>query len=1043
MSYIFGYTFKVMNRRKQRMLLSGLAIALGISLVVQSQVLNDTFIDTYLGVFAESLGETDLIVSPKAGTSLYIDQDVYDTIVAANVNLDFKGIIPKISHFTTVYFADKGQIEQGVHLEAIGTEYNAQDQRDFWEELTNEDGETIDITELTATQAIISKDLSEDLEVEVDDEVLLTLFNETGEPIFHNVTITHIFKDKGYGKLKINPADPRKVIMNLQEVQPLINVSLSKPISNIYIGIKEHNGGFLGWDLTDDKVEAIEDVFEAEYGEDNQLGIQAIREGMREELTAGIGEFTDILTIFGFVVILTGLLLITNIQLMNLEEREQQIGLMRAIGSKKREVLISYGMETVILGILGGILGVIVGLCVALVMNQIFLGLFASLGAAEAGFFEPLSAILDNPSIIIIALVSALVVALATGMAPALRARGASVIEILRATKSTTFVVKKKPLWPIITGLIVLMVASAILVPLILDGKPFFTPEGYRSVEEEMTSNFMGIFLLGLAIILISFWFDDPRLGASLGGLVLVGLVLFGFQIAVDWVEEAEGGIAGLMVCLISGVTGITVLIGVNLDIITDWLRRFLGLFRSTRSIGLIASRYMNSHKSRAVLTFATFAVILSINFFMGSFAATMQYGSEDASKDRMAGVPLLVESQAPIDYNTFNYTQELLTNFPEKEQIEKIYPMVVANDLAYKGEMGVSEKDWYFIKMVEINPTTFQNPDTNEPIYPFIFDDIIEGPYDTMNFLERLKDRDKAIEEAIGFWKAFLGEERIRKDTMSPVKPGESGYDTALPMFIGNDNYADVGIEVGTIFSFHDSTGTGYIEMVFAAQVAFFPSFEYAPTAALVTDETASKLGGFQLVTGYSEFLIEPTGDWDDKYDYDRNNDLADAIEEYSNKDLTDRTGQLYGITALNMWDAVKLELDQTIAIFTFLNIFVSIGLIVGVIGLLVVSFRSVSERKREIGMLRSIGFNRGSIAFAVLLELMFLGILGFIVGFIVGNYAAWAFSGIMGMNHVIDWIQVILFGVLILGSVFLAAFIPGWRGSKIPPSEALRYTG
>ncbi|MHA2347471.1 MAG: ABC transporter permease, partial [Candidatus Hodarchaeales archaeon] len=152
---------------------------------------------------------------------------------------------------------------------------------------------------------------------------------------------------------------------------------------------------------------------------------------------------------------------------------------------------------------------------------------------------------------------------------------------------------------------------------------------------------------------------------------------------------------------------------------------------------------------------------------------------------------------------------------------------------------------------------------------------------------------------------------------------------------------------------------------------------------------------------------------------------------------------GSFYGITSHHLWDVFYNSYSANASALNFLQTFIASGLIIGVIGLLVVSHRSVKERKREIGMLRSVGFSKKAVSLAVLLELLFLGILGYLVGFLTGNYLAWVFADIVNWKLAIPWTQVSLYGVFIMGSVMLAALIPGWLAARIPPSEALRYHG
>jgi ABC-type antimicrobial peptide transport system permease subunit len=233
---------------------------------------------------------------------------------------------------------------------------------------------------------------------------------------------------------------------------------------------------------------------------------------------------------------------------------------------------------------------------------------------------------------------------------------------------------------------------------------------------------------------------------------------------------------------------------------------------------------------------------------------------------------------------------------------------------------------------------------------------------------------------------------------------------------------------------------------MIYAGRLSYFPSCNLRinefPSGIIVSSEIASQLS--LLGYGIKEFLIETMHG----YDYEKNEELTSQIEEFSNKKgenslLTLSKGTFYGMTAHYLWD-VEYHMNATNAsALSFLQIFISTGLIIGVIGLLVVSHRCVKERKQEIGMLRSVGFSKKSVSLAILLELLFLGALGFIVGFLTGNYLAWVFADLVNWKLIIPWAQVGSYGAFIMGSVFLAALIPGWLAARIPPSEALRYHG
>ena len=67
------------------------------------------------------------------------------------------------------------------------------------------------------------------------------------------------------------------------------------------------------------------------------------------------------------------------------------------------------------------------------------------------------------------------------------------------------------------------------------------------------------------------------------------------------------------------------------------------------------------------------------------------------------------------------------------------------------------------------------------------------------------------------------------------------------------------------------------------------------------------------------------------------------------------------------------------------------SIALLVGVLGIMNTMGFNLSERKREIGILKSIGFNKKQILISCTLEAGLLGLIGSLIGVILGVLAIW----------------------------------------------------
>ncbi|MFX0208452.1 MAG: ABC transporter permease, partial [Candidatus Hodarchaeota archaeon] len=222
-----------------------------------------------------------------------------------------------------------------------------------------------------------------------------------------------------------------------------------------------------------------------------------------------------------------------------------------------------------------------------------------------------------------------------------------------------------------------------------------------------------------------------------------------------------------------------------------------------------------------------------------------------------------------------------------------------------------------------------------------------------------------------------------------------------------------------------------------------FFVSSEIASNLAAFTQ---NKLNGTENAFIFkTDYKLHPD---DNEYD---NDDLASDIESWSNKPNDGfRTiyanGRMHGIQVIQVWDIYEIQLEGMYRFFQFIQLFTGMGFIVGVLGLLVVAIRSVTERKREIGMMRSIGFTRFKVVLAVLIELITMGLIGLIIGLINGSLLGWALVDINSggeATFLIPWHIILLYTIVTLGAAFLAAIIPGWRAQRIPPSEALRYTG
>lgn len=117
------------------------------------------------------------------------------------------------------------------------------------------------------------------------------------------------------------------------------------------------------------------------------------------------------------------------------------------------------------------------------------------------------------------------------------------------------------------------------------------------------------------------------------------------------------------------------------------------------------------------------------------------------------------------------------------------------------------------------------------------------------------------------------------------------------------------------------------------------------------------------------------------------------------------------------------------------------AISLVVGGIGIMNIMLVTVTERTKEIGLLKAIGAKRKDILTQFLIESIVLTLTGGLIGIIVGESLAFLISTILSIPFVFQ-ISSILMAVgvsTVVGIVF--GLYPAQRAAKLSPIDALRY--
>ena len=384
--------YRNVKYRKLRSFLTISGILIGIAAIISLITISQGF-GNFVNEQLESIGTTRLFVLPKlSGFDFSAEGLTEEDVNTINNVVGVDWVNPYLINSDEIIFGkEKGFIQQIMGMQTV-------DMKERLETFNTKLEKGRYLIEGEENSIIIGNKLSHDF---FDREILVNNQIEIKEKKFK---VIGIFEEIG------NPDDDNMILMSIDDARELFN----KPDEVNFIEVKIEEGTDL-----DEISQRISDKLET--SRDNDFFTVLTPKQQAEQLGSLLSIIQLVLGSIAAISLIVGSIGITNSMFTSVLERTRDIGTMKSIGAKNKDILLMFLFESASIGLIGGILGAALGSFVAIFVGDL---------AANTGY--DLLKIVIEPGLLALGVFIAIFVSCVSGFIPAYKAAKLKPVEALR-----------------------------------------------------------------------------------------------------------------------------------------------------------------------------------------------------------------------------------------------------------------------------------------------------------------------------------------------------------------------------------------------------------------------------------------------------------------------------------------------------------------------------------------------------------------------------------------------------------------------------------
>jgi putative ABC transport system permease protein len=384
---------------KVRLLLTVIAIVLGVSFMAGTYVLTDTMTRAFDELIDTGYSSIDVLVRSENSFSAQTSSLEERESMPASV-LEDVAAVPGVAHAVGDVLG-YAQIVDPATGEVIGT-FGPPTAASAWNDLNGFTLEPGGSPPEGSDQVVIDSGTAVSHDIQVGDRVQIVFEGPPGE---FDVVGVASYGDGG------SLFGATWALFDLPTAQAVLGKE--GELDSVSVVAEEGTSGVA---LQREIAAALPDSAEA-------VTAATVTREMQDEISTGLGFLRTAFLVFAFVALFVGAFIIFNTFAIIVAQRTRELALFRALGASPRQVMISVIVEALVVGVVASVVGVVVGIGLASLLKT---------GLNALGIEIPASGTVILPRTFIVSIVVGTLITVIAAILPARRAARVAPIEALR-----------------------------------------------------------------------------------------------------------------------------------------------------------------------------------------------------------------------------------------------------------------------------------------------------------------------------------------------------------------------------------------------------------------------------------------------------------------------------------------------------------------------------------------------------------------------------------------------------------------------------------